>query len=32
VRLSYTHVLRSPEFDEQNELDQFGAITLSVRF
>lgn len=31
-RVTYTHVLRSPEFDEQNELDQFGAITLSVRF
>lgn len=31
-RLTYTHVLRSPEFDEQNEWDQFGALSLSLRF
>lgn len=31
-RLSYTHVVRSPEFDEQEEWDQFGALTLSWRF
>jgi len=31
-RLTYTHVVRSPEFDEQNQFDQFGALTLSWRF
>lgn len=31
-RLTYTHVVRSPEFDEQDEWDQFGALSLSVRF
>jgi hypothetical protein len=31
-RLSYTHVVRSPEFKGQNVRDDFGAISLSVRF
>jgi hypothetical protein len=31
-RVTYTHVVRTPEFDEQNEWDQFGAISLSLRF
>lgn len=31
-RLTYTYVLRTPEFDEQDDPDQFGAITASVRF
>ncbi len=32
IRLSYTHVLRTPEFDTQDEGDDFGALSLSVRF
>lgn len=32
VRLSYTHVLRSREFEEQDGRDDFGALSLSVRF
>ena len=32
IRLSYTHVLRSPEFEGQNLRDNFGALSLSVRF
>ena len=32
VRLAYTHVLRSKEFDEQDDTDQFGAVSLSVKF
>ncbi len=31
-RLTYTHVVRTPEFDEQNEWDQFGALTVSFGF
>lgn len=31
-RVSYTHVVRTPEFEEQDEWDQFGALTLSLRF
>lgn len=32
VRLSYTHVLRTREFDTQDAADGFGAVSLSVRF
>jgi len=32
VRITYTYVLRSPEFRGQRGPDQFGAISLSVRF
>jgi hypothetical protein len=32
VRLSYTHVLRSREFQTQRENAQFGAASLSVAF
>jgi hypothetical protein len=32
VRLAYTHILRSKEFDEQDDTDQFGALSLSVKF
>lgn len=32
VRLSYTHVLRTREFETQDEADEFGAFSLSVRF
>lgn len=32
VRLTFTHVIRSHEFDEQDELSAFGAVSLSVRF
>ncbi len=31
VRLTYTHVFVSPEFEEQSQWDQFGALTLSVK-
>ncbi len=32
VRLSYTHVLRTKEFVTQRHPEQFGALTLSVRW
>lgn len=32
VRLAFTHVMRSREFDGQSEADRFGAVSLSVRF
>jgi hypothetical protein len=32
VRLAYTHVLRMKEFDQQDDSDQFGAVSLSVLF
>lgn len=32
VRLSYTHVFRMKEFDQQDNSDQFGAVSLSVLF
>ena len=32
VRLSYTHVLRTREFETQDEADDFGAFSLTVRF
>lgn len=32
VRLSYTHVLRTREFETQEEPNDFGAFSLSVRF
>ncbi len=32
VRLAYTHVLRTREFEGQREPDRFGAISLSLRF
>ena len=32
VRLSYTHVFRSPEFETQSQFDQFGAFTASWMF
>ncbi len=31
-RVSYTHVVRTPEFEEQDQWDQFGALSLSLRF
>lgn len=31
-RITYTHILRTPEFEEQDEVDQFGALTVSLRF
>jgi hypothetical protein len=31
VRLSYTHVLRTREFKIQDERDDFGALSLSIR-
>lgn len=32
IRLAYTHILRTREFDEQQNPDEFGAVTLSYRF
>jgi hypothetical protein len=32
VRLAFTYVGRSREFEGQNENDQFGSMTLSIRF
>lgn len=32
VRLSYTHVLRTREFETQDEADEFGAFSLTMRF
>ncbi len=32
IRLSYTHVLRTREFEGQDGGDEFGAFSLSVRF
>lgn len=32
ARLSYTHVLRTREFDGQDENDGFGAVSLSLPF
>lgn len=32
VRLTYTHVFVSPEFEEQSRWDQFGAVTLRLNF
>lgn len=32
VRISYTHVFRTPEFEGQSDGDGFGALSLSVRF
>ena len=31
-RLTYTHVVRTREFETQHGADQFGAISLSVRY
>lgn len=32
VRVAYTHVLRTEEFSEQKRPDDYGALTLSLRF
>lgn len=32
ARVTYTHVITSPEFTEQKQWDQFGALTVSVAF
>lgn len=32
VRVSYTHVLRTREFDGQDSSDEFGALAVSLRF
>jgi hypothetical protein len=31
-RISYTHVVRSPEFKQQTLWDQFGALSISANF
>src|SRR5690606_21469373 len=32
ARIAYTHVLRTKEFDEQDNMGQFGAVSVSFRF
>ena len=32
MRLTYTHTLRTPEFEERDRWQQFGAVTLSFSF
>ncbi|MSP67822.1 MAG: lipid A deacylase LpxR family protein [Alphaproteobacteria bacterium] len=32
VRLAFTHVLRTREFDRQRRADHYGALSLSVHF
>ena len=32
ARLAYTHVFRSREFTDQQQNEQFGALTLSIRY
>ncbi|MAZ69808.1 lipid A deacylase LpxR family protein [Porticoccus sp.] len=32
VRLSYTHVIRTREFDSQSESDDFGSLAISLQF
>lgn len=32
TRVTYTHVFMSPEFNEQRQWDQFGALTVSMNF
>jgi hypothetical protein len=32
VRVSYTQVVRTPEFFEQNRFDQFGSISVTFRY
>ena len=32
VRISYTQVLRSPEFFERDRWDQFGSINVTFRY
>lgn len=32
IRIAYTHVFRTREFDEQDRGDQFGSLSVTVRF
>ena len=32
IRIAYTHLFRTKEFEEQDEPDKFGALTVSFRF
>lgn len=32
ARLAYTHVLRTREFEGQDEMDRFGSVSLTLRF
>lgn len=32
VRVAYTHVIRSREYEGQDENDRFGALSVSLRF
>ena len=32
VRLAYTYVYRTPEFDQQKDPDKFGSLSFSIKF
>ncbi|MEX2450480.1 MAG: lipid A deacylase LpxR family protein [Rhodospirillales bacterium] len=32
ARLAYTYILRSKEFHQQDDFDQFGSVSLAIRF
>lgn len=32
IRLAYTHIFRTKEFDGQDKADQFGAVSVSFRY
>jgi len=32
LRLSYTHIVRAPEFKERNRIEQYGSISLAIRY
>ena len=32
IRLAFTHVIRTREFDGQRQADRYGAVSLSARF
>jgi len=32
ARLSFTHVMRTREFEGQDQADRFGSVSLSIRF
>ena len=32
LRLSYTHVVRTPEFKERSRVHQYGSISLAIRY
>ena len=32
VRIAYTHVLKSPEFEERDRWQQYGSLSLGFSF